>query len=87
METLRYFLDTDNGILLAYDRECDFLAVYNSGIDEWVDCEFSFMQVRRDRELSEISADEARSRTSGNTPDEKYQRYLDIIRSNGSVSD
>ena len=87
MEALRYFWDTDHGILLAYEMERDFLAAYNSSIGQWVDCEYSFMQVFHDRALSEISKEDARARTSGNMPDGKYQRYLGILKSNESVLD
>ena len=86
MKALRYFLDSSDGILFAYEKESDFLVVYNSGIEEWVNCELSFMQVRHDRELSEISVNEATAKAGGKSADEEYQKYLSILNLNGSAT-
>ena len=86
MKALRYFLDSSDGILFAYEKESDFLVVYNFGIEEWVNCEFSFMQVRHDRELSEISVNEATAKVGSKSADEEYQKYLNILNLNGSVT-
>ena len=85
METLLYFLDKNNEVLLAYERSSDFLMAYNFARGEWLSCEISFMQLRHERELTEITSDTAFAMTNGSLPNEEYRRYLDILKLNGSV--
>ena len=82
MENLRYYFDVNNNLVLAYEKSTEFFVVFNSTENKWIDCNVSFAQFRHDYEFSEISQEEASSRTNGVLPKLEYKQYLDMIKSN-----
>lgn len=84
MESVKYYLDLNNGFVLAYEKSTEFFVIYNSEKDEWADCGISFMEFAHDFLFKEISADEAKEKTNANLPTAKHEEYIGIIRKNSS---
>ena len=79
---ISYYLDTDNGFLLAYEKSCEFFVKYDPTERSWEDCKISFFSFRHDYCFREITADEAASIAEGNLPTEELRAYLKLLKKN-----
>ena len=79
MKDLEYFIDVDNGFLLAYEGESEFFVRYLEASDEWEDCPITFSQLRHDYCFREAEREEVLRRTNGNLPEALYRQYSDLI--------
>jgi len=84
MNELKYFLDTDNDFLLAYDKNTEFFVRYIPETDKWVDCDISFSQFRHDYCFRSVDREEALHIANGNLPDALLQQYINMIDKNKS---
>ena len=82
MKTLKYYLDVDNGFLLAHEKASEFFVIYNQDTGEWADCNITFSSFKHDYYLKEISREEAAQKTNGRLPETKLREYLDLIDQN-----
>lgn len=82
MEQIRYYWDTQNGFLLAYERSTEFFVKFISSTGRWEDCEISFMQFMHDYSFREISANEAMEKAGECLPEANYKEYIAMLDSN-----
>lgn len=82
MEKIRYYSDTQNGFLLAYERSTEFFVKFIPSTGKWEDCEISFMQFMHDYSFREISADEAMEKAVGCSPEANYKEYAAMLARN-----
>ena len=82
MEKLTYFLDTNCGIVLAYEKESEFFVRFVPEIGEWEDMPVSFLSFRHDCEFKEISQASAAEKTDGCLPVQMLETYLEMIKRN-----
>ena len=82
MEKLRYYLDLDNGFLLAHEKTTEFFVKFNSDTREWETVGISFSNFSHDYYFKEISKDEALKITGGGLPEAMFQTYSDMIKRN-----
>ena len=82
MEKIRYYWDTQNGFLLAYERSTEFFVKFIPSTGKWEDCEISFMQFMHDYSFREISTNEAMEKAGGCSPEDNYREYIAMINRN-----
>ena len=82
MKQLRYYVDTNNDVLSAYEKSTEFFVIYNPSKGEWVDSGISFLSFKHDYSFKEISEKDVSQRTNGNLPTSKFQAYLDMLNKN-----
>ena len=82
MEKLRYYLDLDNGFLLAHEKTTEFFVRYIRGTGEWEPLMISFSNFKHDYNFKEISKEEALQKSDGCLPEREFRSYLTIINKN-----
>ena len=79
---LKYYEDTENGFLFAYERESEFFVRFLPDLGEWESVGISFRQFLHDYTPSEITPDEAARKSNGILPDSTFKDYLEMLESN-----
>lgn len=82
MDNTRYYFDSDNECVLAYDRSTDFFTQYDNRQKRWTMSNISFTQFKHDYNYKLIDEEEARALTDVNLPDRLYAEYVAIINDN-----
>ena len=82
MENLKYYLDLDNGFLLAHEKTTEFFVRYIREIGEWEPLMISFSNFKHDYNFKEISKEEALQKSDGCLPEAMFQTYSDTIKTN-----
>ena len=80
-EEIRYYLDTRNNILLAYERITDFFVMFTQE-KEWKRCGITFMMFQHDQEYETVSKENALIITNERLPEAEFQEYLNMINQN-----
>ncbi len=82
---MQYYVTQENNILLAYDKDSDFLALFNYRLKKWKLSEHSFIQIRHDFCLNEIKKEEVLRLTNNLLPSELYDYFVETIKNNKNI--
>lgn len=82
MKELKYYLDKENEILSAYNRETDFFVQYFPKKSSWGMSNISFIEFKHSYNYQSISEEEASKITNGELPLNLFNQYIECIESN-----
>lgn len=82
MKELKYYLDKENEILSAYNRETDFFVQYFPKKGSWGMSNISFIEFKHSYNYQLISEEEASRITNGELPLNLFNQYIECIESN-----
>lgn len=85
MDKIRYYIDKDNGFLLAHESSREFFVIYDTKAKKWNDCNISFSCFLHSYDAEEITEGKALQISNGISPLEKYSEYVEMIKRNLSL--
>ena len=68
---MKYYLDTINSVLVAYNKVNECFVIYNAVKNEWIEGNITFMQFTHDYDYVNITKEEAMQITGGKLPTEE----------------
>ena len=85
MKKIKYYIDTKDNVLSAYDRESDFFAFFNKSTKSWHISNISVIQFTHDRDFVEIDDCKAQRIFGESAVTSLFLDYLKTIESNSGI--
>lgn len=85
MKKIKYYIDTKDNVLSAYDRGSDFFAFFNKSTKSWHISNISFIQFKHDRDFIEIDDCKAQRIFGESAVTSLFLDYLQTIESNSGI--